>query len=997
MADAISIQELIDARTDAKTLEEAVNGDAVTTVLSRLGESYPTLANALSQIDGKLDNADAQIKQAITDLFQNGGLPATPFATKALMTASPLVDGKYAMVTNDAVNNGLYVKTAGAWVKSAYDPTMLANTYTDNKVKGVTNNFKTKALMTASTLPNDSYAMVTEDTEANNGWYSKVGGAWVKSAYAPLVQAKAYTDESTLKVKTAFDKHNLDGTINLSAFTPQNIYPSITLNKWVFDVAYRSLLIPVTASTRYMVEADASRANVLLYPISNIDLSTGFSSSKIESFNATKVITVTAGTTQTITIPSGTTYLLVSHNDAAANVLPKSIKMVGDSVIFKSDLSDSLIDSSKNKALSASAGYNLNSKIRAVDNYLEPLSKTSNPFEVWDSVAGTNRAYVTRTNLDWRTPNPNTYSYEIPLLAGDVLEFDYFSVQGTVLWHKIADFEGWSLLTTTVHDKNLVRSHSFTAYANMSVQITGSINGTIKVNGAVVDLMTVVDLKAWVRIQVENRNQDVKFAGYRVSAIRQLKKGDTVKVTNCGSGHTPILIESPQKNGVFISAVAVAPNNPVTEVQWTADSDTKVVLVGSPSSVFYVRKANNISNDIAEILVDYQSNSGGIVIDNVQMPELEYVFATHQNFVLKTEVKSGVEQIAISQDVGKTWTYTPNVIGDIVSYHFYSDGTIQLCSPTKVWWTSDYVTFNQAMVYDHDGSVFVPYTHHFFNQQNSDTTMFVGDTEIYVWGEYVVNNRYPRIWYSTDLGRTIKCCVKFDTTVMDGIVPRIRHVHDIAQDKDTETFYLTTGDVEQPTHSENYFFSAKYDVATDKFIWKKLGQGYQFKLGKLFFDKVYIYLITDYTAESGLSAQNGIYRVAKQHVGDWSKYRNIYKVNPAEWGSVAPFRLVMDRHGNKVLLLDWIGQGKIWVATEGMDFKKVMLSPNILLSYVIGPNYNGDVYCVTNNVPGDMTTNANLKLSGGTYNLTKALRNAGLRNFMTGNLLSNGLQGLNAY
>lgn len=121
MADAISMQELIDARTDAKTLEEAVNGDAVTTVLSRLGETYPTLSNALNQIDSKLDSADAQIKQGITDLFENGGLPATPFATKALMTASALIDGDYAMVTEDTVNNGLYIKTAGAWVKSAYD------------------------------------------------------------------------------------------------------------------------------------------------------------------------------------------------------------------------------------------------------------------------------------------------------------------------------------------------------------------------------------------------------------------------------------------------------------------------------------------------------------------------------------------------------------------------------------------------------------------------------------------------------------------------------------------------------------------------------------------------------------------------------------------------------------------------------------------------------------------------------------------------------------
>jgi len=46
------------------------------------------------------------------------------FATKALMTASALVDGSSAQVNNDttADNNGFYKKTAGAWVKSIYDP-----------------------------------------------------------------------------------------------------------------------------------------------------------------------------------------------------------------------------------------------------------------------------------------------------------------------------------------------------------------------------------------------------------------------------------------------------------------------------------------------------------------------------------------------------------------------------------------------------------------------------------------------------------------------------------------------------------------------------------------------------------------------------------------------------------------------------------------------------------------------------------------------------------
>lgn len=152
MADAISIQELIDARTDAKTLEEAVNGDAVTTVLSRLGETYPTLSNALNQIDSKLDSADTQIKQGITNLFESGGLPATPFATKALMTASALVDGDFAMVTDDTVNNGLYVKTAGAWVKSEYDPLAQAKADATNKANAAESaaNLYTKSIASHS-------------------------------------------------------------------------------------------------------------------------------------------------------------------------------------------------------------------------------------------------------------------------------------------------------------------------------------------------------------------------------------------------------------------------------------------------------------------------------------------------------------------------------------------------------------------------------------------------------------------------------------------------------------------------------------------------------------------------------------------------------------------------------------------------------------------------------------------------------------------------------
>lgn len=135
MAESITIKALQDASLDAKSLEEVVNGNDTKQVTTRLGETYPSLSNALNQIDGQISDANDMLVESVTTLFTNGGLPATPFKTKALMTASALVDGDYAMVTEDTVNNGLYVKTVGDWVKSEYDPIAAANKYTDISVK----------------------------------------------------------------------------------------------------------------------------------------------------------------------------------------------------------------------------------------------------------------------------------------------------------------------------------------------------------------------------------------------------------------------------------------------------------------------------------------------------------------------------------------------------------------------------------------------------------------------------------------------------------------------------------------------------------------------------------------------------------------------------------------------------------------------------------------------------------------------------------------------
>lgn len=106
MPELLTLQDLANGHLDIKALGEAANGDENTIVTTRTGNTYPSA------------------ERAIKTMFQNGGLPATPFETKAIMEidGAALDDGKYAAVTNDddKTKNGLYLKKAGVWTETDY-------------------------------------------------------------------------------------------------------------------------------------------------------------------------------------------------------------------------------------------------------------------------------------------------------------------------------------------------------------------------------------------------------------------------------------------------------------------------------------------------------------------------------------------------------------------------------------------------------------------------------------------------------------------------------------------------------------------------------------------------------------------------------------------------------------------------------------------------------------------------------------------------------------
>lgn len=114
MADALTMQQLVDGGLDANTLEAAVNEDRWIT--SRLGAEF------------------ASVPMASRLLVENGLLGATPYETYAAMTSNTtMVNGDYAVVTNDTdlSRNGVYVRSLGGYKFLKYNNLSQAKTYTD--------------------------------------------------------------------------------------------------------------------------------------------------------------------------------------------------------------------------------------------------------------------------------------------------------------------------------------------------------------------------------------------------------------------------------------------------------------------------------------------------------------------------------------------------------------------------------------------------------------------------------------------------------------------------------------------------------------------------------------------------------------------------------------------------------------------------------------------------------------------------------------------------
>lgn len=197
--------EIVRAQKAESALQSSIDAEAVR---AKAAESDLN-ANIIKEVSDRgsevtrLDEADA-VLQAQINSVGGGKLAyktyAEMIADKSNIAAKSSID----IIADTDDKNGTYLYDGANFVKSQYDLEKLIRAK-------VQNTFGTYAQMVASNLSDGSYALVADDTDDKNGIYIKEGGAWVKSLYDPLGNAKLYADSNALfkpKYLTASDDLN---------------------------------------------------------------------------------------------------------------------------------------------------------------------------------------------------------------------------------------------------------------------------------------------------------------------------------------------------------------------------------------------------------------------------------------------------------------------------------------------------------------------------------------------------------------------------------------------------------------------------------------------------------------------------------------------------------------------------------------------------------------------------------------------------------------------
>ena len=246
----------------------------------------------------------------ISTMFENGGLPATPFRTKAIMEASSLADDAFAMVTDNTAFNGLYFKSGGIWNKSAYDPVNMA-----------VSTIEKLATVKAKRLTTEGLDSLTE-----SGRYYQVGGSNATAARGYPELDSGFLDLKVLLngSGTAWAVGSRVYTTGTSGNTYVSNYDAIGLkwNPWVKQSSVKDIAdVKTELSAPKIYENIFTPTGKNLFNENNIQDGKYLNTSGIlrgaAGWGASEYIPVVAGTTYTISGNFGYSWVAFFTNNTA--------------------------------------------------------------------------------------------------------------------------------------------------------------------------------------------------------------------------------------------------------------------------------------------------------------------------------------------------------------------------------------------------------------------------------------------------------------------------------------------------------------------------------------------------------------------------------------------------------------------------------------------------------------------------------------------------------
>lgn len=360
----------------------------------------------------------------------------------------------------------------------------------------------------------------------------------------------------------------------------------------------------------------------------------------------------------------------------------------------------------------------------------------------------------------------------------------------------------------------------------------------------------------------------------------------------------------------------------------------------------------------------------------IKFGENEGVMYTIDNFIMKHIYDNDVEYLFFSKDLGKNWVQVENTFDAKITHaHYFIDGTLLMCTPTKCYWTKDFQTFTESTVYDYDGSIFQPTsgTRFYTIPKYKEKRTMVNNEEWHLWGDYIISTTKPRLWYTKDNGRTIHAAYAFGLSNIDGTVYNARHIHAFEYNPYDGYFYAFTGD----SSTECHIIKGQYD--NDTWNWEHIATGALWKLTSPVFFNGYFAAVTDYT-DSSLAEKKGLVRCPTNAITE-ENICYLFNATSSMMGSAALSGYIYDKNGWRVMSTDYLGSNKVLIAKNNYDFVWVDNDDGKRISSFIGPNANGDVYAKFGDVGASTSGETWLKINGDSFNFTKAMRGAGAKDF----------------